>query len=36
MYILQNSFIREFEGHIVKLGGNELLCDCSTVQSLKV
>ncbi|XP_025420320.1 protein halfway isoform X3 [Sipha flava] len=36
MYILQNSFIKEFEGHIVKLGGNELQCDCSTVQSLKI
>lgn len=36
MYILQNSFAKDFEGHIVLLGGNELQCDCSSAQSLKV
>ncbi|VVC45541.1 Hypothetical protein CINCED_3A009440 [Cinara cedri] len=35
IYILQNSFTR-FEAHKVYLGGNELDCDCSTAQSLKI
>ncbi|XP_050522818.1 protein halfway isoform X2 [Daktulosphaira vitifoliae] len=36
MYILENSFTRSFEGHLVNLGGNQLYCDCSTAQYLKV
>ncbi|XP_050431504.1 protein halfway isoform X2 [Adelges cooleyi] len=35
MYVFDYSFDREFDGHILNLGGNQLQCDCSTAQTFK-
>ncbi|KAK9496736.1 hypothetical protein O3M35_013025 [Rhynocoris fuscipes] len=36
IYILSNTFDRNWEGRFVKLGGNKLNCDCNTAQVLKL
>ncbi|XP_073972643.1 leucine-rich repeat domain-containing protein hfw isoform X3 [Rhodnius prolixus] len=36
IYILSNTFDRNWEGRFIKLGGNKLNCDCNTAQVLKL